>query len=101
MHLRFVLLRSAGISMLVTLSLISGMSAQQSAGTITGRVLDPSQGVLQGAQIQLQPGGRTALSDTNGEFTINDLSPGRYTLTVSHEGYGVYTSDVTVTANNS
>jgi len=101
MHLRFVLLRSAGISMLVTLSLISGMSAQQSAGTITGRVSDPSQGVLQGAQIQLQPGGRTALSDTNGEFTINDLSPGRYTLTVSHEGYGVYTSDVTVTANNS
>ena len=87
--------------MLVTLSLISGMSAQQSAGTITGRVSDPSQGVLQGAQIQLQPGGRTALSDTNGEFTINDLSPGRYTLTVSHEGYGVYTSDVTVTANNS
>jgi TonB-dependent receptor len=87
--------------MLVTLLLISGMSAQQSGGTITGSVSDPSQGVLQGAQIQLQPGGRTALSDTNGEFTINDLSPGRYTVTVSHEGYGVYTSDVTVTANNS
>jgi TonB-dependent receptor len=92
---------SAGVWLLVILLLVSGLSAQQGAGNMTGKVSDPSQGVLQGARIELQPGGHSTQSDANGEFSIKDLSAGRYTVTVSHEGFGLYTTDVTVMANSS
>jgi uncharacterized protein (DUF2141 family) len=78
---------SAGVWLLVILLLVSGLSAQQGAGNMTGKVSDPSQGVLQGARIELQPGGHSTQSDANGEFSIKDLSAGRYTVTVSHEGF--------------
>jgi TonB-dependent receptor len=92
---------SAGVSLVITLLLVSGLSAQQGAGSITGKVTDPSQGVLQGARIELQPGRQSTQSDANGEFTIKDVNPGRYTVTVSHEGFGLYSTDVTVSASSS
>ena len=101
MHSGLRVVRSAGVSLVITLLLVSGLSAQQGAGSITGKVTDPSQGVLEGARIELQPGGRSAQTDANGEFSIKDLRPGRYTATVSHEGFGLYSTDVTVTANSS
>jgi outer membrane receptor for ferrienterochelin and colicin len=96
-----VVRRSAGVSLVITLLLVSGLSAQQGAGSITGKVTDPSQGVLQGARIELQPGRQSTQSDANGEFTIKDVNPGRYTVTVSHEGFGLYSTDVTVSASSS
>jgi len=93
--------RSAGVSLVISLLLISGLSAQQGAGSITGKVSDPSQGVLGGARIELQPGGRSAQTDANGEFSIKDINTGRYTVTVSHEGFGLYSIDVIVNANSS
>lgn len=93
--------RSAGVSLVITLLLVSGLSAQQGAGSITGKVTDPSQGVLQGARIELQPGRQSTQSDANGEFTITDVNPGRYTVTASHEGFGLYSTDVTVSASSS
>jgi TonB-dependent receptor len=83
------------------LLLIGSLSAQQGSGSITGKVSDPSQGVVPGARIELQPGGQSAQSDGNGDFSIKDVSPGRYTVTVSHEGFGLYSTDVTVSANSS
>jgi TonB-dependent receptor len=91
--------RSAGVSLFVSLLLVSAASAQ-GAGTIAGKVSDASQGVLPGARIELQPSGHSTQSDTNGEFTIKDVNLGRYTVTISHEGFGVYTTDVTVTAGS-
>jgi len=80
---------------------VTGVAAQERRGTVTGHVTDASQGVLQGARIELQPGGLSAQSDANGEFSVKDVDPGRYTVTVSHEGFGLYTADVTVTSNSS
>src|SRR4029077_8412625 len=80
---------------------LTGASAQERRGTITGRVMDASQGVLPGARIELQPGGQSTQSDANGEFSIKDLTPGRYTVTVSHQGFGLYSTDITVTSNSS
>ncbi len=95
-RLRFV--RPVSTGLFAALLLVSGLFAQQGVGTITGRVSDASQGVLQGARIELQPGGQSTQSDANGEFTIRDINPGRYTVTVSHEGFGLYSADVTVPA---
>src|SRR5258708_7377849 len=71
--------------------------AQERKGTITGRVVDASQGVLPGAQVELQPGGQTATSDGHGEFTIANIPPGKYTLTVSYVGFEPFSTEVNVT----
>lgn len=86
---------------LMSILLVGASSAQQGAGAISGKVVDPSQGVLQGARIELQPGGRSAQSDANGEFSLRDINPGRYTVTVSHEGFGVFAADVMVNPGSS
>ena len=92
--------QSVLIFLLPTLLLVSALSAQQSTGSITGKVSDTSQGVLPGARIDVQPGGQSVQSDANGEFTISGINPGRYKVTVSHEGFGLYSTDVTVVPNN-
>ena len=102
MHRRIGVVRAAVFSLVVIVLVVSGLSAQQQgSGTITGKVFDASQGVLQGARIDMQPGGQSALTNANGEFTISDVSPGRYTVTASHEGFGVYTADVIVQTGSS
>ena len=72
--------------------------AQERKGTITGRVTDSSGGALIEAQISVQPKGVTAVSDAQGQFFINDLDPGSYTVTVSYVGFKTFTQKVNVTA---
>jgi hypothetical protein len=71
---------------------------QTKNGKIDGRVVDSSGSVLQGAQVELQPGGATGVSDARGTFTVTDLEPGTYTVTVSYVGFSPYISNVGVTA---
>ncbi|HWX93747.1 MAG TPA: TonB-dependent receptor, partial [Terriglobales bacterium] len=78
---------------------ITGAAAQERQGTIAGRVMDASQRVLPGARIELQPGGKVAVTDANGEFTISDLEPGRYAVRISREGFGLFSTEVTITAD--
>ena len=70
--------------------------AQGGKGAITGRVTDRSGGVLQGAQISVEPAGLTAVSDVQGQFFINDLDPGSYTLAVTYVGFAKFTQTVNV-----
>ena len=72
--------------------------AQQRRGAITGRVSDKEHAILQGARIVVQPGGKTAVSDSQGQFTIPDVAPGHYTLTISYVGFEPFSSDIAVTA---
>src|SRR5690242_9011412 len=67
-------------------------------GSITGKVTDSSGGVLQGAQISVEPTGVTAASDVQGQFLINDLDPGSYTVTVTYVGLAKFTQNVNVAA---
>jgi len=72
--------------------------AQGGKGAITGRVTDRSGGVLQGAQISVEPVGLTAVSDVQGQFFINDLDSGSYTITVTYVGFVKFTQTVNVVA---
>ena len=74
-------------------------NAQGDSGTIAGKVTDSSQGVVPGARVEVQPGGKTATTGSNGEFSINGLSPGKYTVTISNPGFALYSKDVTVSAD--
>jgi TonB-dependent receptor len=73
-------------------------TAQTSRGVVTGRLTDGAGGVLQGARVELQPSGASAVSNTQGEFTIGDVAPATYEMKVSFVGFAPFTSQVTVAA---
>lgn len=75
--------------------------AQQSAGKVSGVVTDSASAVLPGACVELQQKGQvvtSAATDGQGRFTISNLMPGSYALTVSYVGFSTFTTEVTVTA---
>ena len=66
--------------------------SQSNKGIISGVVKDSGGAVLQGAKIELQPLGRPISTNELGEFNIQEVNPGNYTLTVSYVGFGPYIS---------
>ncbi|MFW5878643.1 MAG: carboxypeptidase regulatory-like domain-containing protein, partial [Myxococcota bacterium] len=65
--------------------------------TVSGSVLDALTGdPVSGALLSIQSLGATAMSDRDGEFTFRLLPPGTHTVTVSAEGYGEQSMEVTV-----
>jgi TonB-dependent receptor len=73
-------------------------SGQQRNGSISGIVKDTAQSVLQGARVELQPSGRSVITNNQGQFTFTDLAPGQYTVSVSYVGFSPYSSAVNVQA---
>jgi TonB-dependent receptor len=71
--------------------------AQEGKGTVSGRVTDPAKAALQGARVDLQPTGLTAVSDSQGQFNISDVPAGSYDLTVSYLGFSQFSASVYVT----
>src|SRR5690348_6127825 len=86
---------------LVTLLLAiftTAVFAQTGTGSISGTVVDTAGAALQGALIELEPKALTLSSNNLGSFSINNLAPGNYKLTVSYVGFAPYTTEVAVTA---
>ena len=76
-------------------------AAQERKGAISGHVTDATRAVVQGARVEVQPGGQTAVSDREGEFTITGLVPGRYKIIVSAMGFAVFSNDDVAVATGS
>ncbi len=87
-------------TLLALLACAASAAAQESRGSITGRVVDSSGGALPGATV-------TAVNDDtnatqavptsgNGTYTIVYLVPGPYTLTVEQGGFGTRRQNVVV-----
>jgi len=74
------------------------ISAQSDRGAITGHVADSSGSVLQGAEIELQPGTILAKSGPRGEYYVNNLAPGTYTITVTYVGFSLFTKAIEIGA---
>ncbi len=72
--------------------------AAQGKGTITGQATDRNRDPLVGARVELKPLGQTAVTDAQGQFTIANLDPGKYTLTVSYVGFKNFSKEVNVTS---
>lgn len=94
------MIHSKRVFLVCLASLIVAFSsfAQERKGTITGHVTDSSDAVLQGADITLEPLGVKIASNNQGQFFVNDLEPGSYTITVSYIGFSTFTKAVTVAA---
>jgi len=70
--------------------------------TFSGRVTDPNGAStvrVQGATINVQPGNYTAMTDVNGEFSISGIPSGQYQVTLSKDGCGSQTMDLTIQNN--
>ena len=65
-------------------------------GTVSGRVTGPDHAGLQGALVELQPLGLTAVSNAQGQYSISDVPPGSYTLSVSYLGFAPFSTPVSV-----
>jgi hypothetical protein len=74
------------------------IDAQERDGTLAGLVTDAGHYVLPGARIDLQPQGQSAVSDQEGRFTIPNVKPGDYTVTISYVGLASLTKSVSVQA---
>jgi len=72
--------------------------AESGKGSLTGRVADKADAVLQGAQVELLPHAGTATSNAQGEFTFTNLAPGTYTVLINYIGFEPFTHEVTVVA---
>src|SRR5205809_6929037 len=66
------------------------------SATIAGQVTDSQTHLpIAGAAVSVSPGGQSALSDTNGNFSFS-VSPGTYIVTAKATGYGSASQTVTV-----
>jgi len=55
--------------------------------TVTGKVTDQNQQPLPGATVKLRNQKTAVVSDASGNYTITNLSNGKYTIVVSYVGY--------------
>ena len=71
-------------------------TATPSSATIAGQVTDSQTRLpIAAASVSVSPGGQSALSDTNGNFSLS-VSPGAYTVTAKATGYSSASQTVTI-----
>src|SRR3984885_12692031 len=79
--------------LLVSIALLQpyAMQAQQTLGGITGQVIDPSGSAIPGAEVKAISEDtkleRATQSNAQGVYTLNDLPIGKYTVTVTMQGF--------------
>ena len=86
------------LASLFILFLTSSMfvKAQTPTGSIAGTVQDAVGSILASARITIEPTGRQAATNDQGQFRIADLPAGDYTVTVSYIGFAPSTASVKV-----
>lgn len=72
--------------------------AASASGSVSGTVKDSSGAVLPGAEIVLEPGSTTVATNALGDFRIQNVAPGSYTVTVSDVGFANSVSTIVVQA---
>ena len=80
----------------VTVLAASQVFCQTVRVTLTGSVTDAEGRTLQGAQVTVDPGNETAVSDAQGLFTLPALPNGKYTVTINYQGFTAWTQTVTL-----
>ncbi len=85
-----------------TLTFSPGMVMLPTTGEVKGTVIDSSTGqAISGAIISLVTGtypAKTTTTDATGAFSVNSLSPGNYTLTITATAHAIQTYTITIVA---
>jgi hypothetical protein len=87
----FLGLRTAGLVSVLLLLLAGSASAQVSSASVNGVIRDPKGAVIPGANIVLTSVDtsveHTSVSNGAGDYVFLNITPGRYTLTASAQGF--------------
>ncbi len=78
---------------LLTLGSVPNGMAQQRAGSLRGQVLDELGGAIVGASVTaIDATGKekTVVTNDSGNYTINGLAPGKYTVRVINAGFAMF-----------
>ncbi len=82
---------------LLLLTLFGAAAAQEFRGSITGKVTDPNGAVVPGATVTIKNlgtnGESTVTTNDDGTYTFPLLQPGKYTVTVSSQGFNTATRE--------
>ena len=74
----------------------------QTPGSISGTVVDPSGAVVAGAQVKLSGENRRPIADgisgSDGQFSLTNVAPGSFQLTITAAGFATQTSSGTLHA---
>src|SRR5438477_8785459 len=92
--------KSLGVGVFAAVSFLMlafTVSAQTDKGAISGKVTDPSGSVLQGAEVVIEPAGAHTVSDAQGQFFVNNLASGHYTVNVTYVGFTAWNKEIDVT----
>jgi len=90
-----------GVILATTVSAQSAGAVSTNAGSILGKVVDPSDDPIPGANVILAgPRGNllTVVTKEDGAFAFHDAASGAYQITVNAEGFAEWSSSVTVEA---
>lgn len=83
--------RAAWTALVMLLALAGSARAQSTFGSVRGTVTDVSGAVIPGAAVTVhsleQNFDRTATTNDAGEFVVENLQPGHYSVTVEHSGF--------------
>ena len=89
--------RRGAFALLMLLLTFAGAGAQESRGSLTGNVTDPNGASLPGATVEIRNldtnVANTVTTNDEGNFTFPLLNPGRYTLTVTAQGFAPATRE--------
>jgi hypothetical protein len=79
-------------------------AGQNPRGSLSGVVSDANGGRVASAKVTVTAAGstveRTAVSDSRGEFRLDDLAPGEYRVTINAPGLAEAESDVTIAVSS-
>src|SRR5437762_1913114 len=82
---------------LLLLTLFAAVGAQEFRGSITGKVTDPNGAVVPGATVTIKNlgtnGESTVTTNDDGTYTFPLLQPGKYTVSVSSQGFNTATRE--------
>ena len=84
--------------LLITISLIGYLACSQVS--IKGTITDNNDKLIEGAHILIEPSNQTTTTNTKGEFVVQNISSGNYTLTVSYLGFKTIQEEVIVKTND-
>lgn len=76
--------------------LVTSVSAQTGKGIISGEVKDTQGAALPGATIVFEPQLQTTVSSGQGSFDIANVPAGKYSVTITYQGFAPFTDTVTV-----
>ena len=78
-------------ALLACLTVTPLLLAQNPTATMVGTVRDQSGAIVVGAALEIRDtdsgNTRKAVADQRGEFTVPDLAPGPYEVTITHAGF--------------